>query len=324
MASPASRRRSRITESLEPPSTNGEFSLDGKDNWIPNTGKFQTFASHLHWPRHLRSYVHTVGENFTEELRRVCDNAQTVRMSHSEDFKLRKVETAFDFAATNPTELVRSLAPLLSAYRASNAEVSEFRPPRLARDENSLSVKVQIRNGVSLRVYAKTNRRVRFEIIHDSINHRELLREPQQDHGQSVQRQRPWRDLPKCLAALREKAADEMNELFAYFRKEKRIIPSHISPMSFLVSVASILCDREMTHTVVSLLSANGTIASRGASEELRSALLSLTKHGVLKYDSECRGYKVCAPYRHALSMLRSEETLHLLTTARVRIPSGS
>ena len=319
IGSPLLWRAPRLNTQPDGVSAGGEFSLDGEDNWLPDTTPWHVFANPARWPHHLNRYVCGVGEAFTDELRRVIA-LQGGQLSVREDFRLKKVETAFEFGAVEPTQLVRSLIPLLMEYRADNFEMSEFPVPRTSREQNSISFSMRIRPEVSLRVYAKTNRRIRFEIIHEGMNVRELLDETPRAHGQSgPRRSRPRNAISRCLAALRENAANEMNTLLQFLRTRSRIVPSHISPLSFLVTVASVLNNRELAHTVVSLLSTFGAISSRKMSAELREGLHALTAAGVLEFNRTRRGYEVRPAYRDAVSLLREHETIFLLTTARQR-----
>lgn len=235
---------------------------------------------------------------------------------------MQEVETAFDFAAAEPTQLVRSLEPHLLSYRANNSGITQYPVPlTVDRIGNSLSVRLQIRTGVSLRVYAKTNRRVRFEIIHDEINVRELLGEqPLPITNPEARPSRPWSQVIQCFEALREKAANEMNELLQHLRRVSSVAPSHISPLSFLVAVADTLRDRELAHTVVSILTnVRGIICSRGTAPELLAAARTLTDAGLLKFSSEQRGYVPAPDYASAVALLSGVDALYLQTTARRR-----
>lgn len=318
IGAPAMWHEARLNERDTLPNTRGEFALDGQDNWIPATGIFRAFTNAARWREHLRRYVLGIAEAFTNELERQSE-AHGGNLDVRENFTLRKVETAFDFSANEPTELVRSLIPLLSEYRADNWEVSTFPVPCESREENALCFRMGIRQGVSLRVYAKTNRRVRFEFIHERINCRALLGEPEEGRNSGTPAPRAWDDLFACLAALRERAADEMNALLRYLRQQSRVIESHYSPLSLVVRIGTILCDHELAHTVVSLLAKFGAISSRRASDELSNALRALAESGILAFDRTRRGYVPCPPYREAVAMLRGDETIHLLTTARQR-----
>lgn len=307
----------RITEAERPLETGGEFALDGKDNWLPDRIVFNAFAKAERWPHHLRLYVFAVGDALTAELERVTAR-HTGQFLHIPDFRLRKVETAFEFAATEPTELLRSFSQQLMAYRADDFSIQHFPAPEILRVENALSLKTTIRQGVSLRVYAKTNRRIRFEIIHERINHRALLGESRQPTGAATP-QRDWTRLLDCLAILRQRSADEMNSLFRYMRNRSSVPRSQITPLGLLVQMASAIENYEMTHTVASLLAEFSVIASRKASCELLAALHALARNGIVKFDRQRRGYAVTPPYRQALHLLSSEDTFRLLVTARSR-----
>lgn len=316
----------RITELENRPDCAGEFSLDGADNWLPNTSTFRAFATPARWRVHLRRYFQAVRDAFTAELERVMGERQMPALQEQEDCSIRTVETAFDFATNSPLELVNSLVPLLSGYRADNVEVNEYRVPQLQteRVQNSLSVRVRIRDNTWLRVYAKTNRRVRFEIIHDEINIREVLGEAPVPTSQSGPRpRRSLAQLLQCLSILRERAAAEMNAFLQYCRHRSHIEPSHISPMLFLVEVANVLRDGLLAQIVVSILTnLHGVISSRRASDEVLDAAHALADAGILKYDRSQRGYVPTVDYEMAVALLRDHETIHTVTTGRQRFRS--
>ena len=89
------------------PDSEGEFSLDGKDNWLPDTSPFHAWANSSRWQHHLRRYLVTVGKAFDDELRRVA-NGQ-ISVTRAENFAFSKVEMAWEFRAGEPTELVNAL-----------------------------------------------------------------------------------------------------------------------------------------------------------------------------------------------------------------------
>lgn len=295
----------------------GEFSLDGETNWIPDTPIFRAFASPARWDGHLRRYIRGITDAFRSELNRVA-NSQLIHPGFSENFRLRRVETAWEFAVTEPTELVMSLAPFLTSYKGRGAETRLY-PPMIGRIENALSITIPLRQGVSLRVYAKTNRRIRFEIIHEEMNIRELLGEPPLEQGQVSHQPRPHEQIIDCLSAIRARAAVDLNTVFRYLRRRSAVSSSAFSPLRFLVSVATVLNDEELTHTILSLLVHNGIVASRRASPELVQALNALASAGILAYDAARRGYDVTTPYREPLSAFRSVELRRLTTTTRQR-----
>ncbi|MEI9893066.1 MAG: hypothetical protein WDN28_03925 [Chthoniobacter sp.] len=259
----------------------GEFSLDGEDNWLCDTSSLSEWSNPTRWYRHVDTYIQGVVDTFNAELERVTTPRQ-VGVEHENDFIIRKVETIWEFRADEPTEVVASLVPHLTAYRASSAEMQEF-PVRLpTREVNSISLLMKLSRNTSLRVYAKTNRRIRFEVIQEQINHRELLNEPIRPRGASAERRiRPWEQIQIALSVLRARAANELNAVLRHLAQRMRTEPSHLSGFAFMMRIGAILQNEDLALTVVSLLVHHQLIEPRNA-PQLQSACSLLREHGVL------------------------------------------
>jgi len=293
-----------LTTSYTELETHGEFSLDGKDNWIPNDELFDAWANPERWRRHLNNYIRGVAVAFHQEVERVVFSYG--EFVFSEWAKLRKVETYWEFATPEPIELVKSLIPHLSSYRAGNTSIRTFEATVEETVVNSISFHMRLNAKTALRLYAKTNRRVRFEIIQEDINHRELLDLPLRRRGErAVAPQTSFNDILRVLAGLRARAADELNGVLEFLQQRITVVPSQRSAFSFLMSVAAALHDNEIAHTVVSLLIRHGRIVPRQAGTQIRDACIQLTDAGITAYDSSSCVYDVTQEYRHALSILR-------------------
>jgi hypothetical protein len=301
--------------------TEGEFALDGNDNWIPATSEYDNFANAERWPQHLIRYLIGIRSAFESELERVTARWGG-RYFIEENFQLRNVEVAFEFAAASPIELLWQLLEPLKEYRADNFEVREYPSDDVDRERNALCFSMKIRGGVWLRAYAKTNCRIRFEFIFDEINRRELLNEVPQPHGTPPAR-RKWEQLPECLAELREQAAREMNLLLQYFRVNSHIPHSQVTPLALLVRIASLIGNHELTLTIATLLVRFKTIDPRQAGPELRRALHALKRGGILRFSKAQRGYVASPRYRQPLQFLSQHDILHLTLTARIRSRRG-
>ncbi len=311
VANPASWPPARITKLPNSGRGGGEFSLDGRDNWLPDTPFYRRLASNERWPLHLQRYIAAVTGNFLSELNRVANGRATIEPRPN--FSLRKVETVWEFAHPAPTELVATIAPLLIAYAARDTQVQHF-PPTESTSGNCLCVQIGLSAGVRLRVYAKTNRRVRFEIIQDEINVREILGEPVRRRSEGLPRQprRPWRQIVPCLTSLRVRAAEELNAVFAYLNERHRIAPSPYSPMRLIVAISTVLRDADMAHTILSLLVTQQKIVPREVSTEVVDAARLLVDAGVLEYSMQRRIYEATLPYRAPLATLRRADLRHL------------
>lgn len=297
------------------PDGRGEFALDGKDNWLPDTAYHAAWANPARWRHHFRSYVCGIGNAFRAELDRVTAE-HGGHVTFHEDFRLKKVETAWEFAAVEPIELVRNLAPHLRDFRGLEMETTHYRAPIESRIVNSPSINIRLGANVSLRLYAKTNRRIRFEIIHEDINHRELLGEPQTNS--TSQQPRPWMRIFDCLSALRTRAANELNAVLEFLAQRTNLVPSQISGFHLLIAVASAVQSPGLAHTIISLL-LGGVINPRNAGAELLAACQSLASAGILAYDGTRRVYDVSTPYAYALAMLRTVPQGRIITKVRQR-----
>ncbi|OUC12908.1 MAG: hypothetical protein B0A82_19995, partial [Alkalinema sp. CACIAM 70d] len=163
----------------------GEFVLgdpEGRDRFLDNvilSQRRMAFCASEKWPLHVRRYWQTVREALGFQIAAATNHVNgmqagegqsrlQIRLNQSSVLKLRLVETYFEFAAEDPIALVHRLHRLLISYaRESVVRGYLRRPTEALRERNSLSVTLFLREGLSLRVYAKTNKRVRWEVVHD-------------------------------------------------------------------------------------------------------------------------------------------------------------
>ena len=152
--------------------TGREESLDNTDNWIPDTPEFARLHDPRLGPRILRTYLNGVMQTIDADLQRVA-NLPGVPISYREQtdlsrFNLTSTETYFEFSSggLTPIWLVASLEEPLRSYNELPLTVRDY-PPIWCGTGMSRVLTLTIRNGVALKIYAKTNRRVRFEVVHD-------------------------------------------------------------------------------------------------------------------------------------------------------------
>jgi len=297
----------------------GEYSLDGEDNWLPMTPPYFDNNFPAMWPQHIKRYIEGVGEAFRQELARVTSYFHQ-SVNCVEHFSFKKVEVAFEFRARSTTSLVRNLIPILKEFRGGDFDEKEH-PPTECRRKHSLSFLIGLRSGIALRLYAKTNRRIRFELIFDDINHRELLGEPEPMSQAHISQPRPWNQIYDCLANLRTQAATEMNAILRFFRGQRRIQKSPITPLAFIVHISSVLQDTELAATIIELLTEFPVLVRRDVSSEIQNALQVLAEVEVLRFDRNRGGYVLRPFYHEPVAVLRSHpmQFLQLRTSARQR-----
>lgn len=219
-------------------------------------------------------------------------------------------EVYWEFTSDNPTALVATLQPLLNTFTARHRESEHFRQdcdPGI--EHNALSLRAEISRGRSIRIYAKTTRRIRIEVIYRLSGENFTL-----EGGHTAN---SWTRLPAMLSRLSEDAAELVNRLFAHFRERSAIIPSHISAYHLLLELARYSRDIPTALTITSLLVHNGCIAAGGMDERMQRAVHRLSNAGVLRYSPHAENYLVAPSRAHALQQLRSNGSFPLLHARR-------
>jgi len=287
------------------------MALDGKDNWLSDSQRMAAFTNATRWPVHLRNYLNGVPRLFDDTLRRVS-STYDLPIHCAPTFNLHSAETYWEFLSENPTAVVESLKPLVQSFtsRASSATPFEL-PPHSGLDGNSLSIRAEIRKGLWVRIYAKTNRRIRFEICHTlGVGGFSLRGGHVGDH---------WEEIPVLLERLAENAAIEVNRLFSHFSEQSEAPVSHITAYHLLLKIASSSEAMDVALTICSALVHTSRISARGNPERLQTALTKLKQEGVLVLNVQRKTYTVAAPYRHALDMLTQHGNYSLLAPDRHR-----
>jgi len=301
--------------------TEGEISLDGRDNWLPDTGAFGYAHEGALWSRNMRNYLDGVLREIEADTSRAA--ALTVDWRESDQlrpYSLREVETYFEFRSTHPLKAVEELCPLLHSFNELTSSVVSY-PVSFTelREKNSLVFTKQIRSGVSLRIYAKTNRRVRFEVIHDLGESGLRISTP--DSGK-VRERHTFPNLHgvyRLLGKLRYDAAEVVNDALTHLRNRASIPATNKTSIDLLFEMARAVGNRETAKTLIYGLCSKGSISSL---PKYRVALSKLVRAGILETQQRNRHqeYVVTKAYRFPLQMLRLHGNVtHLTTRNRTR-----
>ena len=236
-----------------------EFALDGEDNWLPNTPEWGRYSK---W-KHLENYVSLVANEVRGAFQRACDSmkqaakpiAVSVKRS-SKTFALSAVETLWEFPSENPiADVLQIGAKLMHLKRAgASAKIKPLIFKEANRVLNSPCFVIPVAQGVKLKLYAKTNQRIRFEIVQTGLR-KELSKLAEEADSLSD----PWETayasqshslfsvmtsnhssdaLSLILQALRQRAATHMNQLMAEMRKGRDKQVKACSVVQLLAQVA--------------------------------------------------------------------------------------
>lgn len=227
---------------------------------------------------------------------------------------LHSAEHYWEFSSANPTALVASLKPLLDSFTARGREATAYRQDcDSSIDHNALSLHAEINPGRAIRIYAKTNRRIRIEVIHKLSGEQAFRLE---DGGHTSTN---WERLPEMLEDLAEDAAELVNRMLEHFRAQSRVTPSHITAYQLLLEIAKHARSLSIAETIVQILVETNAIAAKGNGERMQRALQRLSAAGVLEYKKRAENYVVTAPRLYALQMLQQQTNFSLLTVRERR-----
>lgn len=297
-----------------PPIHDGEFALMESDNWIPNDRLWSLFASRRFWQTHLRRCLVGATEEVENEIQRV---AELLRIRFAAPprnrFNLHSVETYFEFSCSHPIGTVLGMGRLLRSFAASRMSSQSYRAPITHEAiENSHCFSIRTRRGETLKIYAKTNRRIRFEVTHNLRAGEFRL----QDGGHTFPAIEGALPLLQTLATL---AAERVNAVLNHFRLHASAPEENRSILEFIADVQAGCHSTEEAQTILEILASNSSLVSQGSAlgAALRGTLHRLTRRGVLV--SSLGRYSVAPPYQQALETINNGDFGFLLGVRRRR-----
>lgn len=319
-----------LRESLQkyqlPPAPFQECSIDGNDNWVPLNGRRWARLTASGWTHHVARYLTAVETAFEQELSRVCaegDNSIGIERSEQK-YNVKEVETYWEWLSHNPLKIVDDLIPHLRTFsrRFQNDRVYE---PLDQSTENGVRIlRIQTSPGEWLKIYAKTNLRIRIEVTHQFRKARlHKFQFPREIDAQGNVRRTSAHtftsigEVQHFFGRLQTRAAHTVNQFLQHVNRQARIEPSHISAYNALFNVARAIPDDYPTSlTLLSLLIHQGGIPSGGDAAK-RQGIIALRAYGIIE-PSGRRMYVPTAAYRLPFQTLRAQADFTLLI-ARVR-----
>lgn len=287
-------------------SGNGEIVLDGKDNWLHDSQRFNAFTNPQRWQHHLRRYFAVVESVLAAEIHRIQmlhDNAVHCAF-FQRPANLRLVETYWEFSSENPVALVESLWPLLRTFSSQHRSEELYGPiVENGVERNAVFIAAKVRAGEQVRIYAKTNRRIRIEVQHQLDEFSELA-----EHTAPT-----WLELIPLVNALSNHAVDTVNAMLQHFAAHHTLPASHMTPLDLVTEIAFHCGDAEVARWVMNELVSVGAIATVGEASPAYAAIRSMRSAGILSYQPS-NGYTVTANYAAALQRLQNDIDCSLFT----------
>lgn len=280
----------------------GETNFTSSENWLPQNPQRETSVPREQGHEQgLIGYIDAVRQRVAYEINRTVETinlttpGRLTPPSRSSEARLSQVETYWEFFYHEPLRLVESMIGAARRFSGSTEEAL-FEVNTLGQ---SITIRVRIRAGVMLRIYAKTNRRVRFEIEHDL---KKMSSSPLSRWVTDTAEFRP------VFTDLRNEAAETVNRFFNDLGRPSAH-PSQVrSPVALLFEIIRATRNEKHAKDLMEILCVNGRYQVE-PKDPLRSAVRRLYEWGVLE-QSRPRVYSPSPAWAHAVSVLADQGRL--------------
>jgi hypothetical protein len=280
------------------------------------------------WRGNLENCFRSVLRVFERELERVSVNSdRNLRLIRAPHLNLKYCETYWEFTTDDPILEIDRITPHLVAFSELEASTRSFDQLNAdqQRDGHSRSIRIQYGQGREICVYAKTNRRVRFEVRHRLRAPNGFLI-PAAAQGQGAGHTATnWDAFTPLIQRLALDAAQTLNSLFAFIQQRQAMHLSPVTPFRLMLRIAQLIQDEAQAAIVLNLLVLDGQLSRRVLPRAFRPALDSLREAGILQPLANGRGatprpYEPTPEYRAAFEWLRqSAEVVFPAVPVRTR-----
>ncbi len=309
-----------------PPAPFSEAAYDFADNWLPQSGRLQSYAKPSRWREQLARYLNTIENTFRNEVARSCRLNFARPMHDAPCYNVGTVETYWEWLSDDPLKVVFDLESLFKNYTRRKRTVRRYRDvdSESEREHDLLILRGEISPGEMLKIYAKTNQRVRMEVTHTFKGphpfHFPRVRNNERSTRPSTRHIFDSRaGLLTFFDRLREHSAEIINEFLAYCGERAALPHAHASGYYLLARITDAVRDFPTAISIISRLVNNGCIAAGQTDAKTQAALQTLTADGVLERRTRGRIYEVTEWYRHALRALQLHGSHSLLIHKRRR-----
>lgn len=293
-------------------SVGGEYAYrEEEDNWLPLNRRLLLSTNPERWFRQVGRYFSIVEQAFEHELARVCDAQYIPWQRANSSYNVKVVETYWEWLSPDPRKVVEDLLPFVKTFS------SRFRGERTYDNEESGDegatriLRIQTAPGEWLKIYAKTNLRIRIEVAHKLAGKNDRFQFPRETDTQGVVRRisahtfNSHSGVRRLLERLQTRAATMVNQFLTHAGRQARIVPSHLSAYMAVFHFARATVDQRIpSMQLLSELIHTGGITS-GGPEERRETIESLLDAGII--ESSRRGmYVPTDAYRAAFRALKA------------------
>lgn len=243
-----------------------ELSLVRSDNVHLGVPRILALARPSSWMIQVERYLLGVVRLLRRTLGLAAHEAAGLTINSPEpSFTLKEVEPYWEFASTRPLEEMQRLADPVRRLAASSrtawhpltdeasAALSTAGAIEIGTDDNSPRILMRSGRGCDVRIYAKTDSRLRFEVAFDCAEARHLF---QPINALSLEQ------LLQRLAFARERGAERINELLDFIRPQITAPEEARQVHELFAEIFRCASSPAKASAIVSMLVTNGRIAT--------------------------------------------------------------
>ena len=245
-------------------SYDSEFCLTDDRNWLLGKPALIDYVLSKLAEDHLMDCIDSIETTLESEMLSIARYCENIRLAHDPYYSLRKVEFCWEFSHPNPIRFVEGLDISL---REQGLEWTRGGTPIRKQifqiKQNSPCVRVELAGGCELAVYAKTNKRVRFEVRLKQDAIASILDKTDDEAGRTT---RTKVGLHKMVATLRNAATKRLETALAMLNRQRVPPLTDITSLQLCALVGRLLDDDDLAHTVLEELRLSGRIAGKHGS----------------------------------------------------------
>lgn len=158
----------RLVATERPPFVRNERPLNSTDDNVLIDRQWLMMADTAHWPNFMRLYVYSTYAFINGLIQTSMQQCGMVGdLHHTEEHRVKEVETYWEFRSNDPMSTVRRLEPIFRNLGTS----SDYREYEnvlytVGREGNVPRLSAQLLTGIKGVIYPKTTNRIRVEIRH--------------------------------------------------------------------------------------------------------------------------------------------------------------
>lgn len=220
-------------------------------------------------------------------------------------YALKEIEFYWEFDSSNPIDYVQSIRPsIMAGHDNVSEDVYAFEQASFNIQGQSPCLTVRITRDTKIKIYAKTNRRVRFEVTlkNDAINRaaKKGISSPTAGRRTSA----TSRALVEMVPLLAEEAAQRTNSVLQSIATSP-VAKSSFTALQFVHAIAQACETPHESETVIAALTTFGRISLQN-NDPLRDIVHTLRDRGILRNTKpRSKVYVVTEKYREPLGRLR-------------------